>query len=149
MQSKKPLSYFKERLYEELDWLGLNRSFKRDLLLEVLYELDGPASVETIHTTINKGSNRLVSVNSIYRNIKLFIELRLAMRIEHEGTVEYAISHLDDIEIRLVCSKCGMRKLAGQKDDVRHELSKMLEIEGFYSDAEGIEIVTLCKRCAV
>ena len=149
MSSKKPLSYFKERLNDGLDHLNLNRSFKRDMLLGTLYEQEKTASIEKLYADINSGSRKVVSINSIYRNIRLFTELGLVVRTKQGGNFEYAICHFEDADIELVCSKCGIQRIIEQKNDLKHEISRMLEEEGFYSNEQNIEIVSLCQDCAL
>ena len=147
IKGKKPFSHFKERLDEQVERLKLNRSFKRELLLEALYEQERPVSIEDLFFAVNGGSKRVISINSIYRNVKLFVELNLAVRSEQGGNARFAIASGGSETAELVCRKCGLRKSIDRENPLWRGIGTLLAAEEFCA-SEGVELHALCSRCA-
>ncbi len=148
MRRKKSLSYFKEKLHDKIDHLNLNHSFKRDLLLEALYEQEVPLSMDDLYLAVNSDLKKIVSINSVYRNIKLFVKFNLAVRTGQDGSFKYILNCLDHNETVIICEQCGTRKEVKIDQAVQHEISRVLEENGYRGDKISLKITTLCQACA-
>jgi len=129
-QERRPLSWYKEQLQACVERERLNHSYKRNIVLEALYDLTAPVSVERLYfILIQEGGNR-ISINTVYRIIKLLVSCDIVMRFETNGSPRYLLNSFEGSDVTLVCRNGGKRIALDMPAQWRFELEKMLKNRG-------------------
>ena len=124
-----------------------NKSTERAFILTLLYQLTVPADIETIHGLVEKHFGH-VSPTTVYYALQLFIDAKLARRIELiEGGPAFFEKTLDTIPCGYtICRDCGVVKtftLEKIRDTVlKYPASK------FLVDDVSLVIRGICRSCA-
>lgn len=108
-QRRPPLSWYKERLEACIEREGHNHSYKRVLLLEALYEQTRPISVEELYFKMGMEGHKSISINTVYRVIKLLLSFKIVVRVEIHGTPKYVLGDAREWKADFVCD--GMREV--------------------------------------
>ena len=127
---RRPLSWYKEKLQSCVERERLNHSYKRVLLLEMLYEMDAPVNAEQLYFTMSREGNVRISINTVYRIIKLLVTFDLVIRIEANGSPKYLLNPYDTCEISVFCPKSGRTVTIDAPSHWQLQLVQMLRKEG-------------------
>lgn len=136
------------RVFADVDdairWLrasGLRLSTARRLVLEALFDADGPVSAAHLARTLS------IDESSVYRNLEL-LEQRGLLRHLHLGHSPglYVLATHDEVEY-LYCERCAkVTAVAPERlDSVRAEIARRF---GYTPQFTHFAIVGLCQDCA-
>ena len=131
-----PLSWYKEQLRQCVERERLNHSYKREVLLETLYEMREPMSVDSLYFAMSRERRGKISINTVYRNIKLLVTCDLVVRIEVDGTPKYMLNSYKPNTISVVCRQSGRVYKLDAPGNWRFQLLQMLQAIGFETDGE-------------
>jgi Fe2+ or Zn2+ uptake regulation protein len=141
--TRRPLSWYKERLQICVERERLNHSYKRNVLLEALYDLQEPVSVETLLLALSQERRSTISINTVYRNIKLMVAFDLVVRVEEDGTPKYALNRCQESDISIVCRQKGKTMMLDAPSQWEFQLLQMLKKSGVNVDGS----ITLSVEC--
>lgn len=144
-QKRPPLSWYKERLEACIEREGLNHSYKRVLLLEALYEKARPVSVEELYFKMGTAGHNSISINTVYRIIKLLLSFKIAVRIEIHGTPKYILGDAQEWKADFVCDGEAERFRIDLPQSWRFTLEAMLAELDLTVEGE-LEIKGKCRK---
>lgn len=121
----------------------LNHSYKRVLLLETLYEIERPVSVENLYFTLSREGGSTISINTVYRIIKLLVSFDLVVRVEVHGTPKYILNAFDACDISVICRENGTTFALEAPNHWKFQLVQMLKEKGVDTDG-AIELHVDC-----
>jgi len=127
---RRPLSWYKEKLQCCVERERLNHSYKRVLLLEMLYEMNAPVNAEQLYFTMSREGNVRISINTVYRIIKLLVSFDLVIRTEENGSPRYYLNPYDACEISVFCPTSGRTVTIDAPSHWQLQLVQMLRKEG-------------------
>ena len=144
-QKRPSLSWYRERLDDCIERERLNHSYKRALLLEALYEQEHPVSVEELYFSMGQAGYKSISINTIYRIIKLLISFGMVVRVAVRGTPKYVLGTSDEWKADFVCRDSGESYRIDLPQAWRFALEELLEFHGIEL-VGGLEIRGECIR---
>ena len=124
-----------------------NKTPERVYILSLIYKLNIPADIETIHKLVEEQYGH-VSPTTVYYTLQLLTEAKLARRIELiENGPAFFEKTLDTIPHGYtVCRHCGTIKLF-PLENIRKDAS-MHAASGFHIDDVSLIIRGSCRSCA-
>lgn len=131
------------RLKEELRNRGYKLTKQRELLLDVLAEIKGPATAQELFKQVVK-KNPTVNFSTVYRNLEMLVEEELVLRLElgREASYYELKWSNDEHYHHLICKSCG--KI--QKTDFC-PFNHMPPNQDFVPVEHRFEIYGFCKGC--
>lgn len=124
----------------------LRRTKQRQAMHAVLDDLDGFASAQQIHETLNlRGES--VGLSTVYRNLQALVESEEVDAIRtDDGEVMYRLCKTNAHHHHLVCERCGATvEIDG------HEVERWTEditaAHGFSAISHRLEIFGTCSEC--
>ena len=130
-QTERPsLSWYREQLHRCVERERLNHSYKRDVLLETLYEQDEPVTVDALYFAMSRDRKGRISINTVYRNIKLLMACDLVLRVEIDGSPKYILNAFEMREVSVVCGRNGRSFLLEAPGQWQFQLMQMLREKG-------------------
>ncbi|HOU15180.1 MAG TPA: Fur family transcriptional regulator [Anaerolineae bacterium] len=136
----------KELLLQHLHERGLRLTPQRELVLNVLHQLEAPSTAEEIYARVHAISAS-VDISTVYRTLDLFQELHLVAAFDPgDGLRRYEHLGVEAPHHHLVCRSCG------KVSDVALEtlqplIAQLTATSGFLADAVGLTIPGLCAAC--
>jgi Fur family ferric uptake transcriptional regulator len=132
---------------QQLRERGLRLTPQREMVLSVLHDVDGFATVDEIYRRVQQISTS-VDLSTIYRTLDLLQEFDLVACVDPgDGQRRYELLGLHGPHLHLVCSACGA--VTGAPSDVAAALGVALrEQYGFHADLEHLSVPGLCAACA-
>lgn len=119
---------------------------QRELVLNVLHEIEGFASAEEIYARVRQLSTA-VDISTVYRALDLFQEFGLVTCVEGaDGQRRYDLVTDHGPHIHLVCTNCG-EVIGAAPEVLAASLSHILEQYGFAVDMAQLQLPGLCARC--
>jgi Fur family ferric uptake transcriptional regulator len=135
-----------EQFFKELRKAGFRLTPQREIVLSVMHEIEGFATVEEIYDRVKTRSASL-DVSTVYRSLELFQDFHLVASIDSgDGQRRYELVGLHGAHIHLVCRSCG----AVIGVDLKHIAPLMDFVEkqyGFEVDLEHLSIPGTCREC--
>ena len=129
-KKQRALSWYKERLQSCIERERLNHSYKRVVLLEMLYEIHTPVSAEQLYLSLSRQGSGRISINTVYRILRLLVSFDLVVRIETNGTPKYFLNTYEASCISVYCRKSGRRVALDLPNQWQFELVQSLRKEG-------------------
>jgi Fur family ferric uptake transcriptional regulator len=132
---------------QQLRERGLRLTPQREMVLSVLHDIEGFATVDEIHHRVQQISTS-VDLSTIYRTLDLLQELDLVACVEPgDGQRRYELLGVHGPHLHLVCEACGA--VLGAPYDLAAPLGAALrEAYGFQADLEHLSVLGLCADCA-
>lgn len=131
-------------LIDELSARGYKNTPQRRIILQVLAESSRHLSAEEIAKQVKKVEAG-ISVATVYRNIKLMVELGLVSKLDlHDGPARYELNQGHNHH--LVCLGCG-NAIKLDVCPMQGEIKKLIEESGFEVDSHHFEITGYCREC--
>lgn len=119
----------------------------REQVFKALADTEQPVSAYDVADLLSQQLGRRIAANSVYRILDLFVEHRLAKRIESRNA--YIVNTHPSCEhdcIFLVCKSCGT--IAHIDDDsLANGLRKAATAIGFQPVRPVVEVIGTCKAC--
>ncbi len=132
----------------ELRERGLRLTAQREMVLDVLHELDGHATADDIYQRVQRMSSA-VDVSTVYRTLDLLQRFRLVSCVEAaDGQRRYELQGAErDPHAHLICSQCGS-VLRAEQSAIQPLIARLAEQHGFQVDLCQLAIPGLCSRCS-
>jgi len=126
---------------------GFRLTPQREMVLAVMHEIEGFATVEEIYGRVQKLSSS-VDLSTVYRTLDLLQEFNLVAAVDPgDGQRRYELLGLHGPHLHLVCQSCG--KVIGVDLTVVQPLVQQLKEQfGFELDADHLSLSGLCRECA-
>jgi Fe2+ or Zn2+ uptake regulation protein len=141
--TRRPLSWYKEQLQISVERDRLNHSYKRNVLLEVLYDLHEPVSIDELSLALSRERRSSISINTVYRNIKLMVSFDLVVKVEENGTPKYVLNRCKEGDLSIVCRQNGNTLILDAPSPWAFQLLQMLKKSGVNVDGR----ITLSVEC--
>ena len=125
---------------------GFRLTPQRQMVLNVLHQVEGTATAEEIHSRVQSISS-CVDISTIYRTLGLLREFSLVASIDvGDGQRRYALLGVHGPRFHLACQSCG--KLIGvEMAEARSLVDHLRRAHGFEANLAEITIPGLCQDC--
>lgn len=135
-----------EIVFKKLRERGFRITPQREIVLSVLHQLKGPASVDQIYQHVQRTSEA-IDISTVYRTLDLLKEFDMVMTIDPgDGNRVYEFVGLEGPHIHLVCSECG--SVQGVDIASVEPLAAFIRDRfTFEIDLEHLSLVGLCEAC--
>jgi Fur family ferric uptake transcriptional regulator len=136
-----------EVFIQKLRERGFRLTPQREVILSVLHEIEGLATVDEIYSRVQSHSAS-VDISTVYRTLDLLQEFGLVCAVDPgDGPLRYEFLGLHGPHLHLVCQSCG--QVIGVDLQVAQEFCKRLHAEhGFQVALDHLSIPGLCADCA-
>ena len=139
------MSHHQQNVVEKLRELGHRVTPQRQLILEMLCELGGHASIQQIYEQVHLKAPAIDRA-TVYRTIHLFQQHKWVVSAEINGNTVYEIAHPTPHH-HLVCRSCG--KIAVLDNEPFQELRELLQREfGFEVELNHLTLMGQCACCS-
>ena len=130
-------------------WLhesGLRLTPQREIVLSVMHDLDGHATVEEIYARV-QGLSAAVDISTVYRTLELLQEFHLVASIDlGDGQGRYELLSLHGPHHHLHCRSCG-KLIRVEQADLQPLLDHLAGKWGFQPEVDHLVIPGLCAEC--
>lgn len=133
---------------EKLRKSGLRLTPQREMVLSVMHQIEGAATVEEIHSRV-RALSTAVDISTVYRTLDLLRAFGLVARVE-TGHEQHLYEHLGvhGPHLHLVCQSCG--NITGvDLQEATPFLAKLRATHGFEGRLDDVTIPGLCWECQV
>ncbi len=136
-----------KKFMHQLRERGLRLTPQREMVLGVMHEIEGFATVEEIYGRVHELSSS-VDLSTVYRTLDLLQEFNLVASVDlGDGQRHYELLGLHGPHLHLVCQSCG--EVMGVDLAVLEPLSQQLKEQyGFVLDGGQVSLPGLCEKCA-
>ncbi len=133
---------FRERLKES----GLRLTPQREMVLDVLHQLEGAATADMIYDRVSAISSA-VDISTIYRTLDLLREFSLVACIDPGGDPHrYELLGTHGPHLHLACQLCGA--IVGvDLDEAKAFVDHLYERYGFEARFGDVTIPGMCRDC--
>lgn len=136
-----------ERFFRALRERGFRLTPQRRVILDVLHDVDAPATAEEIHHLATQ-VNPSIDVSTVYRTLDLLRQLGFVALVDAEEPQRYELLTVEGPHIHLICRECGA--IFSADPEVSDSLVEALWKQfGFAVDLSEMNVPGLCSRCAV
>ncbi len=135
--------YFVRQLHAH----GLRLTPQRELVLNVMHQLEAPATAEEIYARVHALSAS-VDISTVYRTLELFQEFNLVAAFDPgDGIRRYEHLGVEAPHHHLVCRACG-KVTQVALEELQPLIAHLTAASGFVADAVALTIPGLCAVCA-
>jgi Fur family ferric uptake transcriptional regulator len=126
---------------------GFRLTPQREMILSVLHDIEGLATVDEIYSRVQRLSAS-VDVSTVYRTLDLLQEFDLVSCVDPgEGQRRYELLGIHGPHLHLVCQNCG--QVIAADLEIAKSFGKCLQAEyGFQPALDHLSIPGLCPTCA-
>jgi len=136
----------KELLLRHLHERGLRLTPQRELVLNVLHQIEAPSTAEEIYARVHAVSAS-VDISTVYRTLDLFQEFQLVAAFDPgDGTRRYEHLGVEAPHHHLVCRMCG-KVVQVALEELQPLIDHLATTLGFIPDTVGLTIPGLCAAC--
>jgi len=126
---------------------GFRLTPQREMVLTVMHEIEGFATVEEIHSRVQELSSS-VDLSTVYRTLDLLREFNLVSAVElGDGQRHYELLGLHGPHLHLVCQSCG-QVIGVDLAEIEPLAQRLRDEYGFVLEAEHVSLPGLCQKCA-
>ncbi len=137
-----------EHFFKQLRERGLRLTPQREMVLAVLHEVDGLATVDEIYERVQAISSS-VDISTVYRNLELLQEFHLVASVEApDNQRRYELVGVHGAHLHLVCRNCG-QVIGVDLEKFEPFMVYLKDRYGFEIDLEHLSIPGLCRDCSV
>jgi Fur family ferric uptake transcriptional regulator len=132
---------------QQLRERGFRLTPQREMILSVLHEIKGLATVEEIYGRVQRLSSS-VDISTVYRTLDLLQEFNLVSCVDTgDGQRRYELLGIHGPHLHLVCQACG--QVIGADLEMARAFGERLQAEyGFQAALDHVSIPGLCQTCA-
>ena len=136
-----------EVFIQELRERGFRLTPQREIVLSVMHEVEGLATVDEIYRRVRQRS-AAVDISTIYRTLDLLQELQMVACVDPgDGQHRYELLGVHGPHIHLVCQSCGA--VIGIEREAAQPLADRLWADhGFSVALDRLAIPGLCQPCS-
>ena len=135
-----------ENFFKQLRERGFRLTPQREMVLSVMHQIEGFATVEEIYEKVETLSSS-VDVSTVYRNLELLQDFHLVASVDPgDGQRRYQLIGVHGAHLHLVCRSCGA-VIGADLEPFRPLISYLKEQHGFEVDLEHMSIPGLCGEC--
>jgi Fur family ferric uptake transcriptional regulator len=137
-----------EQLFiDQLRKRGFRLTPQREMILSVLHEIEGLATVEEIYGRVQRLSSS-VDISTVYRTLDLLQEFDLVFCLDAgDGQRRYELLGIHGPHLHLVCQACG--QVIGADLEISQAFGERLQAEyGFQAALDHLSIPGVCQACA-
>ena len=136
-----------ESFFKELRERGFRLTPQREMVLSVMHQIEGFATVEEIYEKVETLSAS-VDVSTVYRNLELLQDFHLVASVDPgDGQRRYQLIGVHGAHLHLVCRSCGA-VIGADLEPFRPLISYLKEQHGFEVDLEHMSIPGMCRTCS-
>jgi Fur family ferric uptake transcriptional regulator len=132
---------------EQLRQQGFRLTPQREMILSVMHNIDGFATVEEIYSQVQHRSSS-VDISTVYRTLNLLQEFHLVSSVDaSDRQRRYELLGIRGTHPHLVCQVCG--QVIAINLEVAQEFDERLKAGyGFQAAWDHLTIPGLCQACA-
>ena len=132
---------------QQLRERGFRLTPQREMILSVLHEIEGLATVAEIYSRVQRLSSS-VDISTIYRTLDLLQEFDLVSCVDAgDDQRRYELLGIHGPHLHLVCLACG--QVIGADLEIAQAFGERLQAEhGFQPALDHLSIPGLCLACA-
>lgn len=135
-----------EAFIQKLRAQGLRLTPQREMVLSVMHQIEGLATVEEIFARVQARSTA-VDVSTVYRTLDLLQEFGLVACVDRgDGQHRYELLGVHGPHVHLICQQCG-QAIGVELDEVRPLAEHLQTQYGFAADLDHLSIPGLCQTC--
>lgn len=124
----------------------LNKSWKRDFVLQTFLQTKDHVSVEDLYGLIKK-KHPEVGMTTVFRTMKLVVACGLAEVVDFDdGVRRYERKLGREYHAHLICTKCG-RSFESFDKSIQDLASRLAKKKGFTPQKHRLEIFGVCGSC--
>jgi Fur family ferric uptake transcriptional regulator len=132
---------------QQLHKRGFRLTPQREMILSVLHEIEGLATVDEIHSRVQRISTS-VDVSTVYRTLDLLQELDLVSCIDAgDDQRRYELLGIHGPHLHLVCQVCG-QVIPADLEMAQAFTERLQAHYGFQAALDHLSIPGLCPDCA-
>lgn len=138
------MSHHEQNFFGRLRDLGYRVTPQRQIILDVLCEIEGHATINQIYKQVNSRSPAIDKA-TVYRSLQLFSENDFITEAKINGQTVYEIVDVEPHH-HLVCRQCNT--VIALADHHFHELTRhLLHEHGFAANINHLTIPGICAAC--
>lgn len=132
---------------QQLRHRGFRLTPQREMILSVLHEIEGAATVDEIYSRVQRLSTS-VDISTVYRTLDLLQEFDLVSCVDPgEDQRRYELLGIHGPHLHLVCQTCG--QVIAADLEFAKSFGESLQAEyGFQSLLDHLSVPGLCPACA-
>lgn len=135
-----------EVFLKQLRQRGFRLTPQREMVLEVMHQIEGLATAEEIHAGVQALSS-CVDISTIYRTLELLQEFQLVAVIDlGDGQRRYQLLGVHGPHLHLLCRSCG-QLIGVEQEEIQPLIDHLGEGYGFEIDSGSLTIPGLCQEC--
>ncbi|MEA1892023.1 MAG: transcriptional repressor [Campylobacterota bacterium] len=124
-----------DKLQKCVDEKKVNNSRTREIIYKILYKSDECLNIDQIVEISSTVYPKKISINTIYRHLRFFMENELIFVVQNNLKVTYYCLCSDNTSLLHICTKCNSIK----------KINSSLANE--FLDSDFITIHKKCKEC--
>lgn len=125
---------------------GFRLTPQREMVLEVLHQVDGTPTADEIYAQVQEKSS-CVDISTVYRTLELLAEFRLVACIDAgDGQHHYALLGAHGPHFHLACQGCGAL-IGVDAQEAQYLIDHLRAAYGFEADLTQMTVPGLCEEC--
>ncbi len=135
-----------ETLFRTLREKGMRVTPQREIVVSVLHDIEDHATVEEIYRRVQAHSS-VMDISTVYRTLEMLGDLNMLDMLDGaDGQRRYALRHMHDAHVHLVCSACGAA-IEADAAPVNALAEALREAYGFVLDDRHLTLAGRCAGC--
>jgi len=118
---------------------------ERYAILDAVYDMEGHFTIDELGRRLAEDAKFPVSRATLYKTMRLFLELRLVIRHRFQLDTSYEACYAGSNHNHLVCTQCG-RVEDLRSPDVTKAID-MINTPNFRKDGFALYIYGICSKC--
>ena len=135
-----------ETLFRNLRERGMRVTPQRQIVISVLHDVEDHVSVEEIYRRVQAYTS-VMDISTVYRTLEMLGGMKMLDVLDGaDGERRYALRHMHDAHVHLVCSECGS-VFAADLAPVSTLAAALREAYGFVLDDHHLTLSGRCAQC--
>ncbi|MCR4959166.1 MAG: transcriptional repressor [Prevotella sp.] len=145
-EKKESVRQASERILDNyLEMNNYRKTPERYAILKAVYDIDGHFTLEELGQKLADDQHFPVSRATLYNTLNLFIELRIVIRHNIQGTTKYEAYYPGDNHCHQICTMCG--KVTEVKAPEVTKAIAAMRLKRFRQDVFSLYIYGVCSSC--
>lgn len=135
-----------ETLYRTLREKGMRVTPQREIVVAVLHDVEDHATVEEIYRRVQVRSS-VMDISTVYRTLEMLGGMNMLDVLDGaDGQRRYALRHMHDTHVHLVCAVCGCA-IEADAAPVTALATALRDAYGFILDDRHLTLAGRCAAC--